>query len=113
MNLRKRRRLHNPHDNYLTVYMSAPSKQNSDQDAESSKRTVWSPDDEKDLVSALLKFGYGTNFRPEMWNDVASSMGKPFKGPPKTAESCKSKWARVSDSILIPSSIVDDRAIPR
>lgn len=120
MNLRKRRRLNHTHPNYCTchtVYMSTRSKQNSDQDVESSKRTVWSPDDEKALLSALLErkaeATNGTNFGPAVWNEVASSIGKPAKGAPKTAESCKSKWGRVSDSILIPSTIVDDSAIPR
>jgi hypothetical protein len=110
MNFRKRRRLNHTHANYSAVYMSTSSKH---QDDESSKRTVWTPDDEKALVSALLKIGNGTNFRPEIWNEVASSIGKPSKGPSKTAESCKSKWGRVSDSILIPSNLFDDKATPR
>lgn len=103
MNLRKRRRLNHTHPNYCTchtVYMSTRSKQNSDQDVESSKRTVWSPDDEKFLVSALIERkaegGDYTSFGPEIWKEVASLMAKPAKGAPKTAESCKSKWGRVS-----------------
>ena len=103
MNPRKRRCLnHNLSNlNLHAVYMSTRSKQNSDQDAENSKRTMWSADDEKALVSALLErkaeAGNGANFKPAVWNAVASSMGKPAKGAPKTADSCKSKWGRVSD----------------
>jgi Myb/SANT-like DNA-binding domain len=116
MNFRKRRRL-NRTDPYslrsTAVYMSTRSKQNSDEDAESNKRAVWSHEEERNLVSALLKLANGSNIKAEMWNQVASSMEKPSKGPSKTAESCRTKWARVSDSILIHSTFVDGSAIPR
>jgi Myb-like DNA-binding domain len=86
--------------------MSTRSNQNSEQEAESSKRTVWSPDDEKSLVSALIERkaegGDYRSFGPEIWKEVASLMAKPAKGAPKTAESCKSKWGRVSFIIYTP-----------
>ena len=119
MNLRKCRHLNLtlPNLNYQpechcdAVYMSTRSKQNSE-DSENSKRTVWSPDDEKALVSALLErkaeAGNGANFKPAVWNAVALSMGKPAKGAPKTADCCKSKWGRVSDSILVHSTFIED-----
>jgi hypothetical protein len=112
MNLRKRRRLYNTHP-FRRTYMSTSSKHNSDQDAESSNRAVWTADEERTLVSALLDVGGGSSFTAEMWTEVALSMGKPSKGPPKTAESCKSKWTRVSDPILFHSTIDTDSAIPR
>jgi hypothetical protein len=80
--------------------ISTLSKQNSVEDAESSNRTVWTADEERTLVSALLQLGNGSNLTAETWNKVASSMGKPSKGSPKTADSCKTKWTRVSDSTL-------------
>src|SRR5882762_5684133 len=120
MDLRKlkHRRLNHSHPNHSlrnlrtlrTVYMSTRSKQNSDQDPDSSRRTVWSPEDEKTLLTVLHEQG---NFTPSTWVQAAASMAKTEKGAPKTAESCKSKWGRVSDSFLISSTCIDDSAIPR
>jgi hypothetical protein len=113
MDFRKRRRLNLIHPdprkprNYSAVYMSTRSKQKPDQDAESSKRTVWTPEDEKALLSSLHEYvataldRSTSSISQETWKEMASSIGK--HGSPKTAESCKTKWGRVSDSFLMPS----------
>jgi hypothetical protein len=87
--------------------MSTRSKDKPDQDAESSKRTVWTLEDEKALLSLLHEHvatahdGSTATISKEKWKGVASSIGK--HGFPKTAESCKTKWGRVSYSFLMPS----------
>ena len=113
MDFRKRRRLNlihpDPHKlrNYSAVYMSTRSKHKPDQDAESSKRTVWTLEDEKALLSSLHDYVAAKHDRnpgsisQEEWKGLASSIGK--HGFPKTAESCKTKWGRVSYSFLMPS----------
>jgi Myb-like DNA-binding domain len=123
MDFRKRRRLNLIHPdprklrNYSAVYMSTRSKQKPDEDAEFSKRTVWTHDDEKALLSALREYvatisdGSIASLSLDEWKKVASSIGK--DGSSKTGDSCRTKWSRVSDSILMPSIFVDNRTIAR
>ena len=111
MNLRKRRRLyHTPSYHTSSKVMSRPSKDMSFEDAETRSRVVWTADEERILLSQLQKL---ENTKPttQMWNQVASSMEKPSKGAPKTGESCKTKWNRVSHFILFRFTLVDYSAI--
>ena len=111
MNLRKRRRLyHTPSYHTSSKVMSRPSKDMSFEDAETRSRVVWTADEERILLSQLQKLE-NTKPTPQMWNQVASSMEKPSKGAPKTGESCKTKWNRVSHFILFRFTLVDYSAI--
>jgi Myb-like DNA-binding domain len=112
MNLRKRRRLYHTRSFRTSPkVMSGPSKEISIEDAETSSRVVWTADEERTLVSALLKHPKESKLTTVNWTQVASSIGKPSKGAPKTADSCKNKWSRVSDSILFHSTFVNYSAI--
>jgi len=62
--------------------------------------THWIVQDKETLIElALLSramMGNGGNFRAAFWSDVASKFPLPTHGKPKTAESCKEKWKRVT-----------------
>lgn len=102
MNFCKCRRLNlfaSNHHNYAPVYMSTCSKQKSHQDPESSKNLPWTTAEEKALLSGLLegtKSGTGSHMELSSWEEVAFLIGK-------SVNACRTKWTRVSDSILTPS----------
>lgn len=66
---------------------------------------VWTEDDEDKLIAFLNsqkeKRGDGGNFKPSTWTAAAAHM-QPIttKGGVKTADACKTKWARVHCYIL-------------
>jgi|ERR1700722_3185400 len=75
----------------------------------SSKRrsAAWQDSDVRALLNFLLEHkaeaGDGANFKPAIWNKAATMFSSiPHNiGGPKTANSCKNKWAKVcSDSNL-------------
>jgi len=62
---------------------------------------IWTDADESALLVFLLdhraEVGDGANFKQTTWNEASIKLGeRPFKGGPKTANSCKNKWAKVS-----------------
>jgi hypothetical protein len=75
---------------------------------ERSKHATWLPSDERVLINFLLEHkaevGDGANFKTSIWNEAAAMFELiPRTGGPKTANSCKNKWAKVcSDTHSIP-----------
>jgi hypothetical protein len=62
------------------------------------QKTFWSTEDETALIEFLIErkaeAGDGANFKQSVWNAAAEEMVKhTTKGPPKSADSCKTKWA--------------------
>ena len=63
-------------------------------------KAVWTPEDETALINFLVQHkaeaGDDANFQTAIWNAAAQEMIKhTAKGGAKTAEACKTKWARV------------------
>ena len=69
------------------------------------KHAQWSDEDVRALLDFLLEHraqaGDTASFKNSVWQAAAEALGKapPSKGGPKTANSCQSKWTKVS-SIL-------------
>lgn len=65
-----------------------------------STSTHWTVQDEEALLELALMnqamMGNGGNFRPAFWSEVAAKFPVPAHGKPKTVDSCKDKWKRVS-----------------
>ena len=100
----KRRRLNSPIYTQHYVFMATRSKPSSDSnpgfDKAQKERTQWTSEDEKALVTCLLKFkseaGDGANFKNTTWSQVAKEMDElKTKGGEKTVAACKNKWSRV------------------
>jgi hypothetical protein len=70
--------------------------------AKSAGRAHWTDKDVRNLLDFLMehkaKAGDGANFTKTTWQAAAAELGKipPEKGAPKTPDSCKSKWTKVS-----------------
>ena len=70
--------------------------------------------DEANLVEFLMTQGAipGANYKPQVWSEAASRMKNPLeRGALKTANSCKTKWRRVSqyDQISLLSDVIHFR----
>lgn len=70
-------------------------------------RCIWTEDDEAALIDYIAanrsKGGDGMNFDRVFWIAAATEMAKhASSGASKTANSCKSKWARVCHATISP-----------
>ena len=84
------------------LVVSPPTTTKSKRKARSAGRAHWTDKDVRNLLDFLMehkaKAGDGANFTKTTWQAAAAELGKipPEKGAPKTADSCKSKWTKVS-----------------
>jgi hypothetical protein len=74
---------------------------------ESKDRCVWTEGDETTLIDYITanhsKGGDGMNFDKVFWAAAATEMAKHnCSGLPKTANACRSKWARVCCATVSP-----------
>jgi hypothetical protein len=74
---------------------------------ESKDRCVWTEGDETALIDYITanrsKGGDGMNFDKVFWAAAATEMAKHnCSGLPKTANACRSKWARVCCATISP-----------
>ena len=91
--------------------MSTRSKQKT---PKASDASYWTPADKANLVEFLMTQGAvpGANYKPQVWSEAASRMkNPPEQGALKTANSCKTKWRRVSqyDQISLLSDVIHFR----
>lgn len=69
----------------------------------------WSQSDEDKPIDFLITkkalAGEGSNFKKTTWTEAAQHMLPTLKGGTKTADVCKTKWARVCPLIFCPTMV--------
>ena len=71
------------------------------------ERAHWTVEDEASLLEFLnerkSKAGNGLNFKQPDWNAATAHINTNItRGAPKTADSCRSKYGSVSNSLFMP-----------
>jgi hypothetical protein len=113
----KRRRLNSSATIQHYIYMTRSKKSATDSNAEGTskvhkERACWTADDEEFMATFLLEHkaeaGDGANFKNTTFAAVGKELdlrkesdGRERKGGPKDDVACKTKWARVRNTIFL------------